>query len=201
MKSTNYIINGILAVAIIVLFVLHFTGKKGFSETTTEIIGDSCSVKLPIAFVNTDTLLQNYKFAIDLNDKLMNKMENSRMTLNQKRQQLTAEVMEFHKKIENNAFLTRERAASEESRLTKKTQDLNEEANRLQEEFEREQLKLNQQLSDTVIKTLNDFNKDKKYQIILANFGTDNILIADDSYNITFEVLEFLNQRYSPSEK
>ncbi len=33
MKSTNYIINGVLIVAVIVLFILHFTEKNELGES------------------------------------------------------------------------------------------------------------------------------------------------------------------------
>jgi outer membrane protein len=112
-----------------------------------------------------------------------------------------AEVLEFQKKANNNAFLTRERAASEEARLEKKQQTLKEEAMRMEEELNQEQIKLNQQMSDTVVNILKEFNRVKKYQIIFANFGKDNILYSEEAYNITSEILEYLNQRYTTTEK
>ena len=44
-----------------------------------------------------------------------------------------------------------------------------------------------------------EFNKDKGYQIIYSNTGSDNILFADDKYDITKEVTEFLNKKYGPA--
>lgn len=202
MKNTNYIINGILAVAVIILFILHFTGKKGSGGEPLAITGgDSTSVSLPVAYINTDTLLLNYNFAKDLNDGLMRKIESSRANIGQKTQQLQAEILDFRKKLENNAFLSRERAEQEEARLAKKEQELREHMSRTQNEFDMEQMKVNQQLSDTVITILKDYNQAKKYQIIFSNAGKDNILLANDAYDITTEVLEYLNKRYTPIEK
>ena len=50
MKNVNYIINGVLAVAVVILFVMQFSGKKEVSETkavATET-GDTIST-LPVA--------------------------------------------------------------------------------------------------------------------------------------------------------
>ena len=55
------------------------------------------------------------------------------------------------------------------------------------------------ELSDTVKVRLVEFNKDKGYQIIYSNTGSDNILFADDKYDITQEVTEFLNKKYGPT--
>jgi outer membrane protein len=72
-------------------------------------------------------------------------------------------------------------------------------AERLSQEFALEQQKLNMELSDTVKVRLVEFNKDKGYQIIYSNTGSDNILFADDKYDITKEVTEFLNKKYGPA--
>jgi len=60
-----------------------------------------------------------------------------------------------------------------------------------------EQQKLNEQLRDTVVAQLKVFNKDKGYQIIYSNTLGDNILLANDIYDITAEVLDYLNKNYS----
>ena len=59
---------------------------------------------------------------------------------------------------------------------------------------------MNQQLQDTIVSALKVFNNPQKYQLILSNVGTDNIVYADDSYDITKEIIEFLNARYVPSK-
>jgi outer membrane protein len=55
------------------------------------------------------------------------------------------------------------------------------------------------ELADTVKVRLVEFNKDKGYQIIYSNTGADNILFADEKYDITKEVTEFLNKKYGPA--
>lgn len=201
MKNINYIVNGVLVIAVIVLFVLQFSGKKGGKEEQVVLMGDSATVVLPVAYINTDSLLQKYKYAIELNETRMSKMEGIKATLNQKEQQLTAEFLEFQRKVENNAFLTRERAQQEQERLARKQHELETYAGRTQEEFARETMKVNQQLSDTIISLLKEFNTPKKYQIIFSNSGVDNILYADDVYNVTVEVTEYLNSRFTSSPK
>ncbi len=200
MKNTNYIISGILAVAVIILFILQFSGNKTGNDPVMSG-GDSAVVLLPVAYVNTDTLLLNYNYAKDLNDALMHKVETSRASINQKGQQLSAEMVDFENKVNNNAFLSRERAVSEQQRLEKKQRDLQELMARNQNELEMERLRVNQQLSDTVMVALKIFNASKKYQFIFSNAGNDNILLANEAYDITKQVLEFLNSRYKPEKK
>ena len=87
----------------------------------------------------------------------------------------------------------------EEKRLVGMQEDLEKFAAQVQRELAIEEAGMQQQLHDTITVALREFNIPKKYEIIFSNVGTDNILYADDSYDITAEIIEFLNNRYSPS--
>jgi outer membrane protein len=200
--KNNYIINGILAVAVIVLFVLQFTGKK--TDTKNDAVGgvvtDSSVLHLPIAYIRTDSLMVNYKFFNDLNDAIIKKMENQKLVINQRTQKFQKEYVEFQQKAQMNAFISAERQQQEQNRLIGQQQDLENYAAQAEKELALEQMKMNQQLQDTIVAALKVFNNPQKYQFILSNVGTDNIVYADDSYDITKEVIEFLNARYVPSK-
>jgi outer membrane protein len=203
MKNNNaYIIGAILAVAILILYILHFTstpGKNGAKKGDLVTMMSDSSITLPVAYVNVDSLLMNYNFAKDLNEALMRTEESSRASLTQKERQLNAAAQEFQRKLQNNAFLSQERAEQEQQRILRMQQEYQQMAERLSQEFALEQQKLNMELSDTVKVRLVEFNKDKGYQIIYSNTGSDNILFADDKYDITKEVTEFLNKKYGPA--
>lgn len=198
MKNINLVTNGVLFAAVIVLFVLHFSGnKKSASQAEIVTVGDSVKyTKLPIAYINVDSLLINYKFAKDLNESLLRKQENSRASLNEKAKVLQAEMADFQRKVENNAFLSRDRAESEQKRLVGKQQELQQMEQRLSSDLMVQQQKMNEQLRDTVNAFLKEYNKEKGYHLILSNTMFDNVLYAKDSYNITNEVIEQLNERY-----
>ncbi len=201
-NNSAYIIGGVLAVAIIILYVLHFTSgssKNSISAKTFDELSNDSSFTLPIAYVNIDSLLINYNFAKDLNEALMRTEENSRASLVQKERQLNSSAQEFQRKLQNNAFLSQERAEQEQQRLMKMQQEYQEMAERLSHEFAIEQDKLNFEMEDTIKVQLKEFNKSHGYQIIISNRGTSNILLASDKYNITKEVTEYLNRRYGPA--
>ena len=100
---------------------MQFSGKKEVS-TTKAVTTDSGSTAstLPVAYVNVDSLLENYNYAKDLNEIILKKAENSRANVNQKAASLQSEMQEFQRKISNNAFLTQERAEQEQQRLLNK---------------------------------------------------------------------------------
>ena len=80
-------------------------------------------------------------------------------------------------------------------------QDLQALSNKLQAELVSEQEKNNLMLRDSINTFLKEFNKTKGYSLILSNTGLDNLLYANESFNITQEILEGLNARYSSTKK
>lgn len=200
-NSYSYLLSGVLAVALIVLYVLHFTSKPSEKDASgknfTAFANDS-SATLPIAYVNVDSLLLNYNFAKDLNEALMRKEESSRASLTQKQRQLQVAAEDFERKRQNNAFLTPERGQQEAQRIMKMQQDYEQMAQRLNQEFMLERNKLNMEMEDTIKVRLKEFNKTRGYQLILSNTGTANILLADEKYDVTKAVIEFLNKKYGP---
>jgi len=198
MKNLSLIFNAILAVAVVVLFVLVL-GNKTNTITKQSVIGkDTISKgKLPIAYINIDSLLLHYQFAKEANESLIKKQEDSRLTINTKARQLQAEMAEFQHKLENNAFLSRERAEQEQARLQKKQQDLQALDGDLSKQLVQVQQKMSEQLRDTINSFMKSFNKDHKYEMIISNTSSDNILYADKSYDITAEVTKLLNERFA----
>jgi outer membrane protein len=202
MKNTySYVIGGIIAVAVVVLYILFFTSRTSINSDKNGAVfnlSDS-TVTLPIAYVNIDSLLSNYNFAKDLNEALIRKEESSRATLNQKQREMQTAAEEFERKRQNNAFLSQDRAQQEYDRIMRMQQEYEQTANRLSQEFALEQQKLNFQMEDTIKVRLEEFNKNKKYEIIFSNRGTGTILYSDKKYDITKEVVDFLNKKYGPA--
>ena len=194
------VINAVLVIAVIILFVLVFRGNN-CEHPKGEIfkMNDSLSVSFPLslAYVNIDSLLMNYQFAKDANENLMKKQENARSRYTSQARQLQNEVNEFNRKLENQAFLSRERAEREGERLMQKEQELQALEARLAQELFAEQQRISEQLHDTITNFLAEYNEIKKYEIIFSNTGHENILLANERYDITREVIDELNRRFS----
>ena len=157
--------------------------------------------RLPVAYVNVDSLLQNYNYSKDLNERIIRMQEDVRLDLNQRSNSLQTEVNDFQRKLQANAFLTQERAQQENDRLMKKQEELRTYAAQKDQELAAKQMELNGQLRDTIVAQLKVFNQSRGYQIIFSNTLGDNILLADPVYDITSEFLEVLNKNYAPVNK
>lgn len=198
MKSFKTITNA-LCVSALVLTFTQCNNTNQQHEVIKQIVCDSVPA-LKIAYVDIDTLLINYDLWVDLNEDMIRKEENVRVTLNEKAQDLQTEFEEFERKLNNNGFVTRERAESEQNRILKKRQDLEELQERLSNELAIENNKNNVLFRDSINSFIAQYNKQKGYNIILSRLG-DNILYIDGGMNITQEVVDGLNARYKASKK
>ncbi|PXV68924.1 outer membrane protein [Dysgonomonas alginatilytica] len=201
MKNLSFVINGILAVAIIILFILFFKTKTTTENAPSLKFENDTTATLPIAYVNIDSVLTNYQYAKEASDALMKKTETSRASINQKQKQLVSEQQEFQRKYQNNAFLSQERAEQEAARIQKLGAELEQTAGRLDNELTMEQIRVNNQLADSVRLCIKEFNKTANYHIIFSNSGLDNVLYAKEKYNITNKVIELLNARHASASK
>lgn len=200
MNKIQICIDVILVAAIAALFVIIFSGKpeaKSVAATPVPVENGG----MPVAYINLDSILMGYTFALEAQDKLMTRQENARLELNQKARTLQNEMADFQRKLENNAFLSRERAESEQQRILKKQQDLENREAQLTQEILQENQELQAQLADTILSYLRQLNADGRYQMIFSNNAKDNILVSVDGYDITAEVVEALNNRYTPKKK
>ena len=162
--------------------------------------GEANGAGLKIAYVEVDSLMTQYDFAKDYSVTLQKKSNNARNTLTQKGNALQAAVNNFQQKINNNGFQSREQAASVQAAIQRQQNDLQELQARLENELATETAKFNEALRDSLQNFLKDYNKDKKFDLILSKAG-DNILLAEKKLDITQDVINGLNKRYKPGKK
>ncbi len=206
MNKISIIVESILAAGVVALFILFFTVNP-WAKKAGEAV-EAQGELLPIAVVNTDSILQHYTLAVESSDKLQAQYEESMVKLDTKAKAFQKEyetfqqdVINFQKKVEAGAFLSRERAESEQARLQKKEQQLMAKQQELENlrqqlssDFMNQQAALTQQLQDSVQACLRDMNADGHYHLIL----NDAVLLNKTAgYDITDEVIEALNARYT----
>ena len=198
MKSFKTIATALCASAFVLTFTQCNNSPKQ-AETITKVVCDTAH-GLKVAYVDIDTLLTSYNLWIDLNEEMIRKEENVRVTLNEKAQDLQNEFEEFERKLNNNGFVSRERAESEQTRILKKRQDFEELQERLSNELAIETNKNNVLFRDSINSFIKQYNKEKGYNVILSRLG-DNILYIDSEMNITQEIIDGLNARYKAKKK
>lgn len=207
MNKSQIIINAVLAAAVVALFIVVYQIKPATPKQQVEEVVVEGEL-LPIAIVNTDSILKYYTLAVESSEKLMSSYEASMVQLDTKARAFQKEyetfqkdAMDFQRKVEAGAFLSRERAESEQARLQTKGQqlekkqvDLENLRQKLSNDFAVQQQELTLQLADSIQTFLKDFNADGRYHLILNEAALMNKVAG---YDVTNEVVEGLNARYT----
>jgi outer membrane protein len=194
MKNTSSILVVVLFIAVTGLYILHFSGSKSNGSGKPDSIDGVEPSGLKIAFIKVDSLVVNYDFAQEMQDGFVKQQESYTTEYSQKRSRFESDAAAFQEKVQRGGFLTQERAMQERDRLMSEEQQIGKLDQELSAKLAQIQSENNKQLLDSVMNYLKIFNKDKEYNYIL---NAAEVLIGDESHNITKEVLVGLNSRYS----
>ena len=181
------------AAAIVALASCNNASPKMDEQPATA--NDNATGGMKIAYVEVDSLMTQYEFCKEFTLILQKKSNNARNTLNQKGQALQSAMANFQQKLNNNGFTSREQAESQQAAIQRQQQSLQELQARLENELAQETQKYNDALRDSLMHFLSDYNKDKKYDLILTKQG-DNILYAAPRFDVTNDIINGLNKRY-----
>jgi len=186
---------------VLVVAVAMFACKnnqKGEEKSKKNEVKIVSGEMIPVAVVNIDSVLAKYQKAVDANESLMKKQEDARLELNQKERALNNDAIDFQNKMENNAFLNRQRAESAYASLNKRQEDLQRLAESKSQELYEEQQRVSEEVRGEINEVIEFLNEDGKYHLVLTTSSlNDNVLYCADQYDITDEVVEELNKRYS----
>lgn len=201
MKNLSIVVNAVLLIAVVILYILYFSGRKA-PETAAVQEGTSNNAgATKIVYINTDTLMNNYLLAVELNEAFLKKQEERRTELNVKAKSLDQEAGEFERKVQNNGFLSEARMMDARDKLLIKQENLK----RLQQEIidktMREQSELNRQLFDELTKFLQEYNKEKGFNIVLSTQLGGNVLYAQEGFDVPRDVVNRLNENYKKNNR
>lgn len=204
MKSIFWIIQTFLAAALLVLYVLFFVkigndkkNEPAISPTSVKIDSAMNAAPFRIAYINTDTILENYKYYKVLEKDLANQQTALEGQLQTKYKDLELE----YKKLENKlklGLISQEEAAQKDLKMREEFEDYR---SKLREGYLDKEQKLTVQLYDSIISFVNRFNQTAGYSYILAYAKGGGILHADKAFDLTGEVLKGLNDEYDKRVK
>lgn len=197
MKNTSIGLFAVLFLLVGVLFILHFTGGKSRNSGSNNTSGDGGNSEFSIAYIKVDSLAVNYDFAQEMHENFLKQQDAFTKEYGEKRSRFESQAAAFQEKVQRGGFLTQERAMQERDRLVGEEQQITKLDQELSTKLAQIQADNNKQLLDSIMNYVKVFNKDKKYKYI---FNSAEILVGDEAYNITKDVLVGLNARYSKAK-
>ena len=104
----------------------------------------------------------------------------------------------MQQKLKTNGYLTEDSYKADEAKLAKMQNDAQNYLGNLQQSIQNELMQSQTQLMDSINNFMNEYAKQKGYDMVLRKSAT---LYIDSKYDVTNEVIEGLNKRYNKVAK
>jgi len=194
MKNVSLILNGVLAVAVAILYYLHFS-----KPAATPVPGGAGSTAdLRVAYINADSVLKYYDYFKVNREKLESKGKKLDQDLRARAQNLQKDYEAYQRNLGN---LTIGQAKAIEEDLAKKQQNLRMYQESLSQELMGDESKMNQELYDKVTNFLKKYGQERGLQLVLKFDPSSDVLFGGDSLDITQDVIKGLNLAYQQEDK
>jgi outer membrane protein len=194
------IISIVLLVGLIVLYVLFFTSKRPEEPKASVALLKSGNKALSIVFVNIDSLNEKYDFVKVLRNDLEGTGKRLQTEVLAEQGNFEKEAADFQKQVASNS-ISEEKAKMVYEALMQKQQAIVEKKERFTQQVANMELNMNLRLLDTITNFLKRYNKIYKFDYILTYKTAGEILIANDTLDITNDVLGSLNKEYNERKK
>lgn len=202
MKSAGFVLNIVLSIAVIILYVLHFSkgdsSGSGSESTVQTATVPSSIASSGIVFINSDSLLDNYTYFKNKKEELEKRQNRIKSELEAESRKLQSDVEEYQYKAGGMSELQRQKSEEE---LMMRQQKLVQKKDNLLDQLDEEQAKSSEELFRRLTDYLKEYNKDKQYQFILGYQKGGGILFANDSLDITASVIQGLNKAFAAESK
>lgn len=152
-----------------------------------------------IVYVNSDSLLENYSYFKDLRGKMEAKSKKAQSDLAAKGNAFQKEVAEYQQSAQT---MSADQRAATEQRLARKQQELTTFNQNASSALQNESAAENEKLYEKVAEHLKGYAKKKGYKMVLTySKGNPTVLFADESLDVTKEVVSGLNDAYKSNKK
>lgn len=191
MKNLSLVLNVILIIAVGVLYVLHFNTDR---SVETEEEGILQSSEYSVAYINSDSLVKNYELFQKKQEELTTKSEKLQKEYQARAEGLQKEVNDYQRNVNN---LTIGQAKAVEENLMKKQQNLRMYQEGLSQQIMQDQSKMNEEIYTKISDFLKDYSSKRGLELVVQYTPGSDILYANDSMNITTNVIKGLNEAYN----
>ncbi|MFD2162574.1 OmpH family outer membrane protein [Paradesertivirga mongoliensis] len=153
----------------------------------------------PIVYVHSDSLLENYSYFKDIRSKMESKSKKAQVDLTAKGNAFQREIAEYQQKAQT---MSADERASTEQRLARKRQELDAFNQNASSALANESAAENEKLYEKVAEYLKGYAKKKGHKMVLTySKSNPTVLFADESLDVTKEVVAGLNSTYKSDKK
>lgn len=189
MKPNSWIVNGVMALAIIVLFVLHFNSNSTPIKASAMAAGG-----VKVAYFEIDSIQNSYNFFKDVKAALQAKdVENAKQLTGLK----NAFAIKYQELQKNGQYLSQAEIGARQQELAQLEKNYTNREQQLAAEMQEESFKRLQEVKQKIESFLVSYNKNKEFAYIFSS-NPDLMYYKDTAYDITADIVKGLNAEYKP---
>jgi outer membrane protein len=198
MKLTNIVTNVVLAVAVVVLFVLHFTsGEKTENKGEQAALEMASPSDISIAFFSMDSVMSQWDLYFQYQQELGQKQSEMEADFAGKTENFYQRVQDAQYKIQRQ-LVTRSEAEQLQQNLAAEEQNLMQLQNQYTADLQEEGMVKNRQMVDMIERYVAELSKSKGYSYVYSYQFGGNLIYGAKPYDITAQVVAGLNEKYKP---
>lgn len=150
---------------------------------------------LKIAYVDTDTIMAKYQYAIDLNEELLAYKDQQEKYYQQQMKQFQTDYNNY---LQTGASLTLTQQQTKEAELKQRAEKMSTLEQELMAKVAERQLSENTKLLNAIFAFIREYNAaNQQFDVILRkSFNDTPVLYANPAMDITEEILAGLNEEY-----
>jgi outer membrane protein len=198
-KSLCRIISyGMVVVAIIILYILHFTQSTNSKHIPVHASRDT---QMMILTINTDSIMEHFMLVALLKNDLEKETEKYQKDLQAKSSSFETKYQNYMLNVQNNV-LTQTQMQNAERQLLQEKESLEALSAKYTQILADKEMSVNNEIMDSLkntAKRINDLNYNADY-VFAINAGSA-ILHANTMCDITDEVIKEMNESYKKSTK
>lgn len=192
MKKRYTLVSKLLACAIAATALFSCNNSKTQAPASSS---SSAAAIEGIAYVDLDSLVNNYDLFNDEMTKFMTKQNQYEADLQGKQKTIERKAMELQQNFNKN-LITPTRAQEVQQQLAAESQKLQQKYQEQAMELQDDQAQIMKRVGDSIKNYISEFNSDKRYKMIISTNGQSVVVYGDPSLDITSQILKGLNDRY-----
>ena len=199
MKIANIVTNVVLAAAVVVLFVLQFSGGEketgGEGQTLATEMGELADID--IAYFNMDSVMAQWDLYFEYQQELGQKQSEMEAEFAGKTETFYQSVQDAQYKIQR-GLVTRSEAEKLQQDLAAEEQNLMGLQNQYAAQLQEEGLVKNRQMLDMIERYIAELSEANGFSYVYSYSFGGNLIYGAKPYDITSQVVAGLNEKYKP---
>ncbi len=196
-QKVHWIVEGLLAAAVVALFILHFAGNK----KQAPVVQKPAEVGTgEVVYINIDSVNEHYELIKILKDSLEAEQQRQEVVFNNRQKALETKAANFERNYSSGS-LNPQQAQYAQQGLQEESARLQRDYSNFMEDFQARYAAALEQMADSLNAAAKRVNATYNASYIFTYQSGGQLLYADPAHDITVEVLDELNKSFKKKKK